>query len=168
MTLCSFVWRAAACGSPFGMAAPAASAPSSGADLVDTATAGNFQTLVMALKAAGLTDTLKVTGPFTVFAPSDEAFNQLPPDTLRNLLKPENKSQLRSVLLYHVVPGKVVAAALTRLNTIKTAEGRTIAVATVSGDLLLNNARVTKRDLAASNGVIHVVDRVLLPESPLI
>ena len=164
MTLCSLVWQAAACGFPFGRAVPAAAPASSGVDLVDTATAGNFRTFVEAVKAAGLTETLKVAGPFTVFPPSEEAFGQLPPDTLQNLLKPENKAQLRSVLLYHVVPGRVVAAALTRLPTVMTAEGRAIPVTTVSGDLLLNNARVTRSDIAASNGVIHVIDRVLMPE----
>jgi uncharacterized surface protein with fasciclin (FAS1) repeats len=139
---------------------PAASA----ADIVDTAIAGNFQTLVTAVKAAGLVETLKGPGPFTVFAPTDEAFAKLPAGTLKTLLKPENKAQLRSILLYHVVSGKVMSQDVVKLNSVKTADGKSIAIKTVNGDVMVNNAHVAKADIAADNGVIHVIDAVLLPE----
>jgi uncharacterized surface protein with fasciclin (FAS1) repeats len=136
----------------------------SAANIVDTAKAGNFPTLVAALRAAGLVETLKVSGPFTVFAPTEEAFAKLPPGTLETLLKPENKARLRSILLYHVVPGKVLSEAVMELDSVRTAEGQTVAVKTVNGDLMVNNARVRRPDIAASNGVIHVIDAVLFPE----
>jgi uncharacterized surface protein with fasciclin (FAS1) repeats len=139
---------------------PAASA----ADIVDTAVAGKFNTLVAAVKAAGLVDTLKGKGPFTVFAPTDEAFAKLPAGTLESLLKPENKSKLQSILTYHVVPGKVMAKDVVKLNSAKTAEGRSIAIKTMNGGVMVNNAHVTKTDIAASNGVIHVIDTVILPQ----
>jgi uncharacterized surface protein with fasciclin (FAS1) repeats len=139
---------------------PAASA----ADIVDTAVAGKFNTLVAAVKAAGLVDTLKGPGPFTVFAPTDEAFAKLPAGTLESLLKPENKSKLQSILTYHVVPGKVMAQDVVKLNSAKTAEGRSIAIKTMNGGVMVNNAHVTKTDIAASNGVIHVIDTVILPQ----
>jgi uncharacterized surface protein with fasciclin (FAS1) repeats len=139
---------------------PAASA----ADIVDTAIAGNFQTLVTAVKAAGLVETLKGSGPFTVFAPTDEAFAKLPAGTLENLLKPENKAQLRSVLLYHVIPGKLMSEDVVKLSSAKTADGKSIAIKTVGGDVMVNNAHVTKADIPVDNGVIHVIDAVLLPE----
>lgn len=137
---------------------------SKAADIVDTAVAaGSFKTLVAAVKAADLVGTLKGPGPFTVFAPTDAAFKKLPKGTLASLLKPENKGKLVKILTYHVVPGKVMAADLA---------GRTIAVATVEGGQVhvngkhgvrVNNARVVKADVIADNGVIHVVDKVLLP-----
>src|SRR3954466_10853375 len=139
---------------------PAASA----AGIVDTAIAGKFQTLVTAVKAAGLVETLKGPGPFTVFAPTDEAFAKLPAGTLENLLKPENKAQLRSILLYHVMPGRVVSQDVVKLNTVKTADGKSIAIKTVNGDVMVNNAHIAKADIAADNGVIQVIDAVLLPE----
>lgn len=141
----------------FASAAPAA-------DIVDTAIAGKFKTLVTALKAANLVDTLRGPGPFTVFAPTDEAFAKLPAGTLQSLLKPENKAKLQSILTYHVVPGKVMSQDVTKLDSAKTVEGRTLAIKTMNGAVMVNNARVTKADIEASNGVIHVIDTVLLPE----
>lgn len=139
------------------------SAISSAADIVDTAVAAKFNTLAAAVKAAGLVDTLKGPGPFTVFAPTDEAFAKLPAGTVETLLKPENKEKLRSILLYHVVSGKVMANDLMKMDSAKTAEGRSLAVQTSNGGLMVENAHVTKAGIAASNGVIHVIDAVLLP-----
>ena len=136
----------------------------SAADIVDTAVAGKFNTLVAAVKAAGLVDTLKGPGPFTVFAPTDEAFAKLPAGTLDSLLKPENKAKLQSILTYHVVPGKVMSQDVVKLDSAKTVEGHSIAIKTVDGGVMVNNARVTKADIKASNGVIHVIDTVILPE----
>ena len=136
----------------------------SAADIVDTAVAGKFNTLVAAVKAAGLVDTLKGPGPFTVFAPTDEAFAKLPAGTLESLLKPENKEKLQSILTYHVVPGKVMAKEVVKLKSAKTVEGRDVSVSTKGGGVMINNANVTKTDIAASNGVIHVVDTVILPQ----
>ena len=139
--------------------APTASA----ADIVDTAVAGKFNTLVAAVKAAGLVETLKGPGPFTVFAPTDEAFAKLPAGTLDSLLKPENKAKLQSILTYHVLPGKVMAEDVVKLNSAKTVEGRNIMIKTAGGGVMVNNSNVTKTDIEASNGVIHVVDTVILP-----
>ena len=136
----------------------------SAADLVDTAVAGNFTTLVAAVKAAGLVDTLKGEGPFTVFAPTDEAFAKLPAGTLQMLLEPENKAKLQRILTYHVVSGKVMSQDVVKLSSAKTVEGGTITIKTVAGGVMVNNARVTKADIVASNGVIHVIDTVILPE----
>jgi uncharacterized surface protein with fasciclin (FAS1) repeats len=137
----------------------------SAADIVDTAVAaGHFQTLVAALKAAGLVDTLKGPGPFTVFAPTDEAFAKLPAGTVESLLKPENKARLQSILTYHVMPGKVMSQELVKLDSAKTVEGGSIAIQTMDGGVMVNNAHVTQADIAASNGVIHVIDTVILPE----
>lgn len=136
----------------------------SAADIVDTAVAAKFNTLVAAVKAAGLVDTLKGAGPFTVFAPTDEAFAKLPPGTLDMLLKPENKDKLRGILLYHVVPGKVMAADVMKMDSAKTAEGQTIAIHAMGGGVMVNNAHVTKADIITSNGIIHVIDTVLLPK----
>ena len=136
-----------------------------GKDLVDTAVAaGSFKTLAKALQAAGLVDTLKGPGPFTVFAPTDEAFAKLPAGTLETLLKPENKAQLQRVLTYHVVAGKVMAADVVKLQTAKAVSGDTLAVATTGGNVMVDKARVVKTDIGASNGVIHVIDTVLLPK----
>lgn len=140
------------------------SASARAADIVDTAVAGKLNTLVTAVKAAGLVDTLKSTGPFTVFAPTDEAFAKLPGATLESLLKPENKAKLAAILTYHVVPGRVMAADVVKLNSAKTVEGRNVKIQTMNGKVMINNSHVTKADVAASNGVIHVVDTVILPE----
>ena len=126
------------------------STTASAADIVDTAVAGNFKTLVAAVKAAGLVDTLKGPGPFTVFAPTDEAFAKLPAGTLETLLKPENKAKLQSILTYHVVAGKVMAQDVVKLHSAKTVEGQSIAIKTVNGGVMVNNAHVTKTDIVAS------------------
>ena len=133
-------------------------------DIVDTAVAaGSFKTLAKALTAADLVATLKEPGPFTVFAPTDEAFAKLPPGTLENLLKPENKAMLRRVLTYHVVPGKVMAADVAKLNSAKAVSGDALPIKVDGKTVMAGNARVVKTDIAASNGVIHVIDTVLLP-----
>jgi uncharacterized surface protein with fasciclin (FAS1) repeats len=134
-------------------------------DIVDTAVAaGSFKTLAAALQAAGLVDTLKGDGPFTVFAPTDEAFAKLPAGTVENLLKPENKEKLKAVLTYHVVPGKVMAAQVTKLDSAKTVQGQPVTIAVSGGKVKVDNATVVKTDIAASNGVIHVIDSVILPK----
>ncbi len=133
-------------------------------DIVDTAAnAGTFNTLAKALKAADLVDTLKGSGPFTVFAPTDQAFNNLPPGALEVLLKPENKEQLRSILTYHVVPGRVTSGDVVKLTSAKTVNGQEVRISVLKGVVRLNEAKITKTDLAASNGLIHVVDRVIVP-----
>jgi uncharacterized surface protein with fasciclin (FAS1) repeats len=133
-------------------------------DLVDTAVAaGSFKTLAAALQAAGLVDTLKGAGPFTVFAPTDEAFAKLPAGTVESLLKPENKARLTAILTYHVVPGAVTAAQVTSLKSAKTVNGQSIAIATSGGTVMVDKAKVVKTDIRASNGVIHVIDTVILP-----
>jgi uncharacterized surface protein with fasciclin (FAS1) repeats len=147
-----------------GVAALAMVSKASAADLVETAVAGHFNTLVAAVKAAGLVEALKGPGPFTVFAPTDEAFAKLPAGTLENLLKPENKQQLEKILTYHVVPGHVSAKDVVKLDSAKTLEGGNLTIHAGNGGVMVNNAHVTKTDIAASNGVIHVIDTVLLPE----
>lgn len=135
-------------------------------NIVETAVAaGQFKTLAAALEAAGLVDALTGEGPFTVFAPTDDAFAKLPAGTVESLLKPENKEKLKAILLYHVVPGNVTAKQVMKLNgrTVKTLEGTSIKVSTNNG-VTVNDARVTKTDVQASNGVIHVIDSVLLPK----
>jgi uncharacterized surface protein with fasciclin (FAS1) repeats len=133
-------------------------------DIVDTAVAaGSFHTLATALQAAGLIDTLKGNGPFTVFAPTDDAFNKLPPGTLEMLLKPENKEKLRAILTYHVVAGDVTAAQVMKLSSVKTLNGQSLTITTNDGNVMVNDAKVVKADIHASNGVIHVIDTVLLP-----
>jgi uncharacterized surface protein with fasciclin (FAS1) repeats len=146
-----------------GAVALALASTASAADIVETAVAGKFNTLVAALKAADLVDTLKGPGPFTVFAPTDEAFSKLPAGTLQMLLKPENKAKLQSILTYHVVAGKVMSQEVVRLHSAKTVEGGNVAITTQNGGVMVNNARVTKADIVASNGVIHVIDTVILP-----
>src|SRR6476619_4457250 len=134
------------------------------ADIVDTAVAANFTTLVAAVKAAGLVDTLKGPGPFTVFAPTDEAFAKLPAGTVENLLKPENKSKLVAVLTYHVVPGKVMSKDIAGKKTMtKSVEGSEIAVDATQG-VHIDDAKVIKADIETSNGVIHVIDKVIMPK----
>ena len=134
------------------------------ADIVDTAVAGEFKTLVAAIKAADLLNTLKEPGPFTVFAPTDEAFAKLPPSTLESLLKPENKAQLQRILKYHVVAGKVKASEVVKLDSAKTLEGESVKIQSLNGGVTVDRARITKADIEASNGVIHVIDSVLLPK----
>jgi uncharacterized surface protein with fasciclin (FAS1) repeats len=134
-------------------------------DIVDTAVAAKFNTLVAAVKAADLVDTLKGDGPFTVFAPTDEAFAKLPKGTVDELLKPENKEKLKAILTYHVVSGKVMAADVKKLDgkKVKTVEGRPVAITMNGGRVMVGKAAVTKADILTSNGVIHVIDTVLLP-----
>ncbi|MCW5731615.1 MAG: fasciclin domain-containing protein [Alphaproteobacteria bacterium] len=137
------------------------------ADIVDTAVgAGKFTTLVAAVQAAGLVETLKGTGPFTVFAPTDEAFAKLPAGTVENLLKPENKAKLVAVLTYHVVPGKVMSGDLAGKNIeAKTVQGQAVRIDATMGGVKVDEARVTGADVVASNGVIHVIDTVILPKA---
>lgn len=133
-------------------------------DIVETAVgAGEFTTLAAALDAAGLVSTLKGEGPFTVFAPTDAAFAKLPAGTVENLLKSENKQQLIDILTYHVVPGKVMASDVVGLDEAKTVNGKMIDVQVEGGTVKVNTANVTATDVAASNGVIHVIDQVILP-----
>lgn len=134
-------------------------------DIVDTAvSAGSFKTLTTALQAAGLVDTLKGRGPFTVFAPTDEAFAKLPAGTVETLLKPENKEKLVTILTYHVVPGKVLAAQVTKMNSAKTVNGQSLAISASDGTVTVDNAKIVKADILCSNGVIHVIDSVVLPK----
>jgi uncharacterized surface protein with fasciclin (FAS1) repeats len=133
-------------------------------DIVRTARgAGQFATLLAAVDAAGLTATLQGRGPFTVFAPTDEAFRALPTGTVDSLLKPENREQLKALLLYHVVPGRVSAATARTLDGAATVEGRRIRIRTSGASLRINEATVVSADVNASNGVIHVIDQVLMP-----
>lgn len=137
------------------------------ADIVDTAVAaGQFTTLAKALEAAGLVDTLKKPGKFTVFAPTDAAFAKLPAGTLTDLLKPENKEKLKAILLYHVVSGNIPASKVVKLNgkTVKTVQGGTVEIDTTNG-VMVNDATVTTPDVMASNGIIHVIDTVLIPSN---
>ena len=135
-------------------------------DIVDTAVAaGQFETLAAALGAADLVDTLKGDGPFTVFAPTDEAFAKLPEGTVENLLKPENRDQLIAILTYHVVPGNVMAADVVKLDKAATVNGQSVAIKVADGGVRVDNANVIATDIAASNGVIHVIDTVILPKS---
>ena len=146
-------------------AVPAAAGPAK-TDIVDTAVAaGTFNTLATALQAAGLADTLKTQGPFTVFAPTDEAFSKLPAGTVESLLKPENKEKLKAILLYHVVAGNVTAAQVTKMSSAKTLEGQDLKFTVKDGTVMVNNAKVIKADVFATNGDIHVIDTVLLPKN---
>lgn len=133
-------------------------------DVVDTAMeAGQFKTLGAALEAAGLVATLKETGPFTVFAPTDEAFAKLPAVTVENLLKPENKQKLAEILTYHVVAGKVMASDVAGIDEAKAVNGKMIDIEVEGSNVKVNDAAVTAADIAASNGVIHVIDKVIMP-----
>lgn len=135
------------------------------ADIVDTAVAaGNFNTLAAALEAGGLIDTLKSDGPFTVFAPTDEAFAKLPAGTVESLLLPENKDKLVEILTYHVVAGKVKAADVVTLSSASTVNGSDVAIRVEEQVVFVNDSRVIATDIGASNGVIHVVDTVILPQ----
>jgi uncharacterized surface protein with fasciclin (FAS1) repeats len=137
-----------------------------GNDVIQVAVAaGSFKTLAKALEAADLVSTLKGAGPFTVFAPTDEAFAKLPAGTLNDLLKPENKEKLRRVLTYHVVAGRVAAADAMKVQSAKAVSGDTLPVRAQGGVLRVDEARVVKSDIAASNGIIHVIDAVMLPDA---
>lgn len=134
-------------------------------DIVDTAReAGQFETLVAAIEAAGLVATLQGEGPFTVFAPTDEAFAALPEGTVETLLMPENQAQLQALLTYHVVPGSVMAEQAMTLDSATTVQGQELTITTGDGTLMIDEASVIQADIAASNGVIHVIDAVLMPE----
>jgi uncharacterized surface protein with fasciclin (FAS1) repeats len=142
-------------------ATPLVASDSQQKDIVDTAVAaGSFTTLVKALQAAGLVETLKGAGPFTVFAPTDEAFAKLPAGTLEGLLK--DKAKLASILTYHVVPGKVMASDVVKLDSAKTVQGQSVKIDAKDG-VRINDAKVVKADIQTSNGVIHVIDSVILP-----
>ena len=134
-------------------------------DIVETAVAaGSFNTLAKALAAADLVDTLKGAGPFTVFAPTDEAFAKLPAGTLEMLLMPENKSKLQRILTYHVVSGKVMAADVMKMSSAKAISGDSLTVATSNGSVMADTSRVVKADVLATNGVIHVIETVMMPK----
>jgi len=144
----------------------AADAPAAPGDIVAVASgADNFKTLVAAIKAAGLVETLQGVGPFTVFAPTDDAFAQLPEGTLADLLKPENKAKLAAILAYHVVPAKVMAADVKTMKA-KTVNGAELSIKVEDGNVMVDGAKVIKTDIAAANGVIHVIDAVVLPAAP--
>ncbi len=135
-----------------------------GKDIVDTAVgAGQFKTLATALTAAGLVDTLKGTGPFTVFAPTDAAFAKLPEGTIAELLKPENKEKLTAILTYHVVSARAMAKDVQGMSKVKTINGKELPLKVIDGKVMVGDATVTTADVGASNGVIHVIDTVLLP-----
>jgi uncharacterized surface protein with fasciclin (FAS1) repeats len=144
-------------------AGTAAQAPKQ--DIVDTAVAaGSFKTLAAALTAAGLVETLKGPGPFTVFAPTDAAFAKLPAGTVESLLRPENKAKLQRILTYHVVPGAVTSREVVKLTSAKAVSGDALSIAVRGGAVMVDNARVVTPDIQASNGVIHVIDTVVLPK----
>lgn len=146
------------------VSAPAHADNHGGMDIVDTAVnAGSFETLVAAVQAAGLVETLKGEGPFTVFAPTDEAFAALPEGTVDDLLKPENKDTLTSILTYHVVPGKVMSGDLSDGMMAATVQGSEVTVKTDPA-VMVDEASVTQADIEASNGVIHVIDKVIMPK----
>jgi uncharacterized surface protein with fasciclin (FAS1) repeats len=154
-----------ACLATLGLAAApiGAANPQEKKDIVDTAVAaGDFKTLATALEAAGLVETLKGKGPFTVFAPTDEAFAKLPAGTLDSLLK--DKEKLKKILLYHVVSGNVTAKDVVKLKSAKTVEGSSIKINASGGKVRVDNANVIKTDIVASNGVIHVIDTVIIPK----
>jgi transforming growth factor-beta-induced protein len=141
-----------------------AKAESTDKDIVEVAaSAGSFKTLIAAVQAAGLVDALKGQGPLTVFAPTDEAFAKLPAGTVENLLKPENRDKLTAVLTYHLVAGRVTAGEVVNLSSAKTINGRALQISSMDGKVMIDNARVTATDIMASNGVIHVIDSVVLP-----
>jgi transforming growth factor-beta-induced protein len=133
-------------------------------DIVDAAVFNKFETLVAAVQAAELVETLKGEGPFTVFAPTDEAFAKLPAGTLDTLLKPENKQQLANILLYHVVPGRVLAEDVIKLSEAETALGQKVTIKVEDGKVFIDNAQVILTDIKTTNGVIHVIDTVILPK----
>ena len=135
-------------------------------DIIDTAlSAGNFSTLAAALGAAGLIETLRGDGPFTVFAPTDEAFSKIAPETLSELLKPENKAKLTAILTYHVVSGRVTGDEATDLKSATSLQGQTLRINSTKDGLKINDAKVLTPDVEATNGVIHIIDTVLLPSA---
>lgn len=139
--------------------------PAEPKDIVEIAVAaGSFETLVAAVKAAGLVETLQGEGPFTVFAPSDEAFAKLPAGTVESLLKPENREQLRAVLTYHVVPGRLMSAEVVKRERAGTVLGEEVEFSVKDGTAMVDDARIVEKDIVASNGVIHVIDSVILPD----
>lgn len=139
-------------------------APAAQGDIIATAeAAGSFKTLVAAVKAADLESTLKGPGPFTVFAPTDDAFAALPAGTVDDLLKPENKAKLASILTYHVVSGNVPSSEAVKLTSAKTVNGKDLTLSTANGGLEVNGAKVVQADVKATNGVIHVIDKVIIP-----
>lgn len=159
----SFI-KSIACVLGFSVISTAAVTAAEKKDIVDTAVAaGSFKTLAAALGAAGLVDTLQGDGPFTVFAPTDEAFAKLPAGTVEMLLKPENKAKLVDILTYHVVSGKVEAKEAMKLNTATALNKKTIKLLVKDGSLFLNGSKVTTADVQATNGVIHIIDAVLMP-----
>ena len=148
----------------FGLVASSSALQAADKDIVDTAvSAKQFSTLVAAVKAAGLVETLKGDGPFTVFAPTNAAFEKLPEGTVESLLKPENKDKLIAVLTYHVVPGRVTSAQVANLSEATTVNGAKVEIMTHDGSVMINDANVVAADVNASNGVIHVLDKVILP-----
>jgi uncharacterized surface protein with fasciclin (FAS1) repeats len=144
-----------------------ASGIAAAADIVETASeAGSFQTLLTSAEAAGLVDTLKSEGPFTVFAPTDEAFAKLPEGTVENLLKPENQDQLKAILAYHVVPGKTMSSELAGKQVeVESVEGSAISIDATGDSVMVDDATVTQADIEADNGVIHVIDAVIQPQA---
>ncbi len=135
-------------------------------DIVDIAVeAGSFKTLVAAVQAADLVDVLKGEGPFTVLAPTDEAFAALPEGTVETLLKPENKEKLQAILTYHVIPGKVMSSQVVELESAKTVQGQSVTIEVKDGAVMIDGAKVVTADIEASNGVIHVINKVILPSS---
>lgn len=143
---------------------PMSAQPEEQMDIVDTAIeAGSFTTLVAAVQAAGLVETLKGEGPFTVFAPTDAAFAKLPAGTVEELLKPENKDQLIAILTYHVVPGRVLAADVVNISSVATVQGSSLSIDAMNGAVKIDEATVEQADITTSNGVIHVIDSVVLP-----
>lgn len=134
-------------------------------DIVDAASsAGNFQSLCKAVKAAGLVDTLKGQGPFTVFAPTDQAFSKLDPGTIQDLLKPENKETLSSILTYHVVQGKLTTEDVMKSSELQTVNGQSLSIKVEGDSVMINSAKVVDPDIDCSNGVIHAIDSVVLPK----
>jgi uncharacterized surface protein with fasciclin (FAS1) repeats len=164
----TFAWKKPMLTAAIGacLAVAAVNARAADQDIVHTAVAaGQFKTLTAAIDAAGLTQTLEGRGPFTVFAPTDDAFAKLPPGTVKDLLKPENKAKLVAILTYHVVPGKLMAADVVKDKELKTVNGAPLEIAATSGAVMVDNAKVVATDIQASNGVIHVIDSVVLPPS---
>jgi uncharacterized surface protein with fasciclin (FAS1) repeats len=146
--------------------APVVKTPAKTGNIVDVASSvSDFSTLVAAVKAAGLVDTLSGPGPFTVFAPTNAAFAKLPKGTVETLLKPENKAMLTQILTYHVVPGKVLSTAI-RPGAVKTVQGSTASLKLMGNSVMVNDAKVVKADVPASNGIIHVIDTVIMPPKP--
>ena len=159
----NFMLALAVCALPF--AATNIKANEEGKTIVETAVAAeDFSTLVAAVKAAGLVETLSGKGPFTVFAPTNEAFAKLPKGTVESLLKPENKEKLIAVLTYHVVPGTVMAKDVVKVDSAKTVQGSKISITVKGKTVKVDNAEVVKTDIKCSNGVIHVIDSVILPQ----